>query len=323
MAFFEADADSTALKATQDSQGNVIASTYVKGLSASGTTITITKGNGSTSTITTQDTTYGAASTSTAGLMTSADKTKLDGIDTGANKTTVDSSLSSTSSNPVQNKAVNVAIEALKATATTSANGLMSSSDKSKLDGIDTGADVNQNAFSNVKVGTTTVAADSVTDTLTLEGSNVTITPDATNDKVTIGITKTNVTNALGYTPPTTNTTYSTGTASVSGLTKLYTGTGTNTDGTMTQSALNTALANKSDASHNHDSTYLKLTGGTVTGVTEFTDTTASTSKATGAVKLSGGLGVAGQASANQVMIGDGVTLQYDSSNKCLNFVFA
>lgn len=49
------------------------------------------------------------------------------------------------------------------------------------------GAEVNQNAFSNVKVGSTTVAADSKTDTLELvAGDNVTLTPDATNDKITI-----------------------------------------------------------------------------------------------------------------------------------------
>ena len=54
------------------------------------------------------------------------------------------------------------------------------------------GAEVNQNAFSNVKVGSTTVAADSKTDTLELvAGSNVTLTPDATNDKVTIAATAT------------------------------------------------------------------------------------------------------------------------------------
>lgn len=41
------------------------------------------------------------------------------------------------------------------------------------------------------------------------------------------------------------DTTYSTGTATYSGTTKLYTGTGTATDGTMTQSAINTALADK------------------------------------------------------------------------------
>lgn len=45
----------------------------------------------------------------------------------------------------------------------------------------------NQNAFSNVKIGDTTVVADTTQDTLTLEaGSNVTITPDATNDKIVI-----------------------------------------------------------------------------------------------------------------------------------------
>lgn len=62
-------------------------------------------------------------------------------------------------------------------------------------------AEKNQNAFSNIVVSGTTIAADTVTDTLTLAGSNVTITPDATNDKVTIGITNDNVVNALGYTP--------------------------------------------------------------------------------------------------------------------------
>ena len=254
------------------------------------------------------------------------------------------------------------------ATATTSTDGLMSSSDKTKLNGIASGAQANQNAFSNIVVGTTTVAADNTTDSLTLVGSNVTINPDATNDKVTIGITKDNVvsalgytpsasdttynvvstgsnglapkvtntsgflrgdgtwatptnttygtvstsanglapkvtstgaylrgdgtwatptnttyaaattaalglvktgsnitnssgtisitkdnvTSALGYTPPTTNTTYGTGTTSVSGLTKLYTGTGSNTDGTMTQSAINSALSGKANSSHTH-----------------------------------------------------------------------
>ena len=48
-------------------------------------------------------------------------------------------------------------------------------------------AEQNQNAFSNVKVGDVTIAADIKTDTLTLvAGNNITITPDATNDKITI-----------------------------------------------------------------------------------------------------------------------------------------
>lgn len=48
-------------------------------------------------------------------------------------------------------------------------------------------AEANQNAFSNVKIGDVTIAADIKTDTLTLvAGDNITITPDATNDKITI-----------------------------------------------------------------------------------------------------------------------------------------
>lgn len=48
-------------------------------------------------------------------------------------------------------------------------------------------AEANQNAFSSVKVGTTTITADSKTDTFELiAGSNVTLTPDSTNDKITI-----------------------------------------------------------------------------------------------------------------------------------------
>ena len=80
-------------------------------------------------------------------------------------------------------------------------NGVMTPTLLTKLNGIATGAEVNQSAFSNVKVGSTTVAADAKTDTLELAGSNVTLTPDATNDKVTIGITASNVNAALDTTP--------------------------------------------------------------------------------------------------------------------------
>lgn len=53
-------------------------------------------------------------------------------------------------------------------------------------------AEKNQNAFSNVKVGSTTVAADTTTDTLTLvAGTNVQITADANADSVTISATDT------------------------------------------------------------------------------------------------------------------------------------
>nr|DAU91605.1 MAG TPA: Baseplate wedge protein [Caudoviricetes sp.] len=53
-----------------------------------------------------ENTTYSDATQTAHGLMSVSDKKKLDGIAEGANKTTVDSELSNTSTNPVQNKAV-------------------------------------------------------------------------------------------------------------------------------------------------------------------------------------------------------------------------
>jgi len=74
--------------------------------------------------------------------------------------------------------------------ATSTSAGFMSSADKSKLDGIQAGAEVNQPAFSNVKVGTTIIAATTKTDTVELvAGSNVTLTPDTSNKRVTIAAT--------------------------------------------------------------------------------------------------------------------------------------
>ena len=56
------------------------------------------------------DTTYSDATQSVRGLMTAADKKKLDGIAAGATKVAVDSALSATSTNPVQNKIVQAAL---------------------------------------------------------------------------------------------------------------------------------------------------------------------------------------------------------------------
>lgn len=66
------------------------------------------------------------ASTSAAGFMTADMVSKLNGIATGANKTTVDSSLSSTSTNPVQNKVVNSAISTLTSTVSTNTSSISS-----------------------------------------------------------------------------------------------------------------------------------------------------------------------------------------------------
>ena len=89
--------------------------------------------------------TYRRPDTATAtapGFMSAADKAKLNSVEDGANKTVVDAALDADSTNPVQNKAVKAALDekAGTAVATASANGLMSSTDKTKLDGVEDGA---------------------------------------------------------------------------------------------------------------------------------------------------------------------------------------
>ena len=78
------------------------------------------------------------------------------------------------------------------AVATSSSNGMMSNTDKAKLDTVAAGAEVNQNAFSNILVGSTTIQADGKTDTLEMvAGTNIALTPDATNDRLSVAVTGT------------------------------------------------------------------------------------------------------------------------------------
>ena len=69
-------------------------------------------------------------------------------------------------------------------------------------------------------------------------GDNVTLTQKTSENKVTIAAK---------------DTTYSTGTKDTAGITKLYSGLGSNTDGTMTQLAIGDALAGKAGSLHTHD----------------------------------------------------------------------
>lgn len=85
------------------------------------------------------------------------------------------------------------------------------------------------------------------------------ITTDATGHVTgATAVTKADIT-GLGI--PGANTTYNTGTASVAGLTKLYTSTGTSTDGTMTRSAITNALNGKAATSHSHRGYFTTITG--------------------------------------------------------------
>lgn len=121
----------------------------------------VTKGDITALGVPAQDTTYVDATTSDSGLMSAADKTKLNGIEDGANNYTHPTSAAGakasglykveTDANGHVIGAVNVAkgditalgIPAQDTTyvdATGSASGLMSASDKTKLDGIESGA---------------------------------------------------------------------------------------------------------------------------------------------------------------------------------------
>lgn len=137
--------------------------------------------------------------------------------------------------------------------ATTSQAGLMTAADKTKLNGIETGAEVNQNAFSSIIVGSTTIAADSKTDSLTIvAGNNVSVTPDSANGKITIAATDTTYGNA---------TTTSAGlmtSAMVTKLNGIATGaTKVTVDSSLSSSSTNpvqnkaiyTALSNKANTS--------------------------------------------------------------------------
>lgn len=160
--------------------------------------------------------THAAGTTGAAGFISTADKTKLDSIATGAevnqnsfanivvgastiqadgksDSLTLTAGTGITLNADTINDAVTIAVTANGHThsdATTSASGFLSAADKTKLNGIATGAEVNQNAFTSVIAGGNTIAADSKTDTLTINaGSGVTITSDAATDAVTIAVT--------------------------------------------------------------------------------------------------------------------------------------
>ena len=100
------------------------------------------------------NTTYSNATTSADGLMSSTDKTKLDGIATGADVTpswvpSSDPSYLTTSSAA----STYATLDHGHSNATTSSAGFMSSTDKTKLDGIASGAEVNVQSDWNATTG--------------------------------------------------------------------------------------------------------------------------------------------------------------------------
>ena len=123
------------------------------------------------------DTTYNPATDAADGLLTAALHKKLVGIETGADKTDADNVKAAGAFMTASNTADDIADGTKKV--------VMTAAERTKLSGIAAGAEVNQNAFAKVKVGTTTLTASAKQDTLEIEaGEGVTIT--ASGKKVTI-----------------------------------------------------------------------------------------------------------------------------------------
>ena len=146
------------------------------------------------------DTTYNVATQYTNGLMSSADKKKLNTYpDTYTAPETYVLPAATTSSMGGIIVGENLSIDAsgvLSADAqeygeaTSSQAGLMSIGDKVKLNGIAEGAEVNQNAFTSITDGEVTIAADAKQDVLNFTaGEGISIVLDAVKDSITIGST--------------------------------------------------------------------------------------------------------------------------------------
>lgn len=187
---FTGNLTGTADNAIKDNKNQQIDSTYIKDISVNNDTLTVTKGNDDSQDITINNISHAISSDN------AINANKLQELTAGNSKGQIPIN------NGIENVNLNAALLNGKAssyfatsnhthtTATQSSNGYMSNADKKKLDGIASGAEVNQNAFANVKVGTTTIQADAKQDTLELAaGTNISLVGDANNDKVTIGVT--------------------------------------------------------------------------------------------------------------------------------------
>ena len=187
---FTGNLTGTADNAIKDNKNQQIDATYIKNISINNDTLTVTKGNDGSQNIVVNNISHAISSDN------AINANKLQELTAGNSNGQIPIN------NGIENVNLNAALLNGKAssyfatsnhthtTATQSSNGYMSNADKKKLDGIASGAEVNQNAFANVKVGSTTIQSDAKQDTLELAaGTNISLVGDANNDKVTIGVT--------------------------------------------------------------------------------------------------------------------------------------
>lgn len=146
----------------------------------------ITIGENEITPLTTHQDISGKADKSEMAVSTSGDQTTIT-LKTGTSATVINAHQSLSGKQDVIDSSHKLSADLISDGTT---NKAFTATEKTKLGNIASGAEVNQNAFSNVKVGSTTIEADGKTDTLEIAGGgDVTVTPDATNDKVTISVT--------------------------------------------------------------------------------------------------------------------------------------
>ena len=128
------------------------------------------------------DTTYAPVSASADGLMTVALYNKLVSVEHGADKTD--------SANVSDAGAFMISTHTADNITDGSSKVVMTASERTKLSNLTVGAEVNQAAFSNVKVGSATVAATGKTDTIEYEaGDGVTISANVGAKKLSFSET--------------------------------------------------------------------------------------------------------------------------------------
>ena len=166
----------TATKATNDNNGNAITS-YAKDIDVVNNNLIVTDGTGNTTTYLITDTKYNNATSTTNGLMSQSDKIKLDNIEQNANNYTLPQATSTTlggikTGSNITNTNGQISITkqnvlnalgympADSVTATANNDGLISASDKNKLDSIEQNANnytlptASNTIIGGVKIGT-------------------------------------------------------------------------------------------------------------------------------------------------------------------------
>lgn len=221
--------------------------------------------------------------------LTDSEKIKLDGIATGANKTTVDSALSSTSTNPVQNKVINTALSGKANSSHTHDDRYYTETEiNTKLSGksdinhthnqyYDSGITRTANTFlaaPNGKDGTASFRVLAAADIPTITKSKISDFAHSHND---LYYSKTYVDTKLSAKANSSHThddRYYTETEINTKLSGKANSSHTHDDRYYTESEMDGKLSGKANTNHTHS--YLPLSGGTLTGDVGVTSTKAT-----------------------------------------------